>query len=114
MIRQMFLEVQGSRGYNRRPEGVDTVERTLWLTYGEQVPIGGEVSADEGREHRSDVGLNVGVGGGAGVRFWRLQTPSGFGSGFWLWLPALAGGSNWVRVVQPVLMGWIVFGVKWR
>ena len=114
MIRQMLLEVQGSRGYNCRPEGVDSIEWTFWLMHGEQVPIGGEVFADEGREHRCDVGLNVGVSGGAGVRFWWLQMPSRFGSGFWSWLPALVDGSSWIRVVQPVLMRWIVFGDIWR
>ena len=112
-IRQMFLEVRGRGDYNGRPEGVDSIGWSLRLADGVQVPVGDEVPADEGGEHRSDIGLNVGIDGGAGVRFWCLQTPSGFGSRFWLRFPTLTGRTNWVRVVQPVLMGWIIFGVQW-
>ena len=114
MTRKVLPEVRGSRSHDCCPEGVDSIKWALWLLHGKQVSIGGEVFADEGREHRCDIGLNVGVCGGAGVRSWLLQMPSRFGPRFWSWLPALVGGSRWIRVVQPILMRWIIFGDMWR
>ena len=110
MTRKVLPEVWGSRSHDCCPEGVDSIKWALWLMHGKQVSIGGKVFADEGREYRCDIGLNVGVCGGAGVRSWLLQMPSRFGSRFWSWLPALVGRSCWIRVVQPILMRWIVFG----